>query len=70
MKLTLPSSKTRQYVYGVVAVVLSILVAYKLIAPEDVPLWLSLAGTILGVVTTGTATVATKQQRASGVLPD
>lgn len=70
MKLTLPSSKTRLYIYSVVSVVLTILVAYKLIAPEDVPLWLSLAGTVLGVVTTGTATVATAQQRANGTLTD
>jgi branched-subunit amino acid transport protein len=68
--MKLPSSKTRQYLYAVVAVLLSALVAYKVIAPEDVPLWLSIAGTVLGVVTSGTATVATKTQRASGVLPD
>lgn len=70
MKLSLPSSKTRQYIYGVVAVLLTVLVAYKVIAPEDVPLWLSVAGTVLGVVTSGTATVATKVQRANGTLSD
>ncbi|MCU1676125.1 MAG: hypothetical protein JWM93_883 [Frankiales bacterium] len=68
--MKLPSSQVRQYCYGVVAVLLTALVAYKVIAPEDVPLWLSIAGTVLGVVTTGTATVATKQQRSNGTLTD
>jgi hypothetical protein len=70
MSIPLPSSKVRQYVYGVVSVALALLVAYKIVDPTDVPLWLSLAGTVLGVVTTGTATVATKRQRASGTLTD
>jgi branched-subunit amino acid transport protein len=70
MSLSLPSSKVRLYLYSVVSVALTALVAYKIIAPEDVPLWLSIAGTVLGVVTTGTATVATKQQRADGTLTD
>ena len=64
--MTLPNTKTRLYLYGVVSVALTVLVAYKLIDAEAVPMWLNVAATILGVATTSTAGVALAQQRKTG----
>lgn len=64
--MQLPSAKTRQYGYAVVSVLLTVLVAYKLVDAEDVPMWLNVAGTVLGIGIGGTATVALSQQRKTG----
>lgn len=64
------TSQRRQYAYAVVSVLLTVLVAYKLIDPTAVPLWLNVAGTVLGLGVAGTAGVATKVQRSNGTLPD
>lgn len=65
MSIPIPNEKVRLWLYGVITAALTVLVAYKLIDPTAVPLWLSLAGTVLGVASSGTATVAlTKQRKA------
>lgn len=63
MSLPIPNEKTRLYLYGVVTVALAVLAAYKLIDPALIPLWLSLAGTVLGIVGSGTAALTLSAQR-------
>lgn len=64
--IKLPNTKVRLYLYAVVSVALTALVFYKLIDPASVPMWLNVAGTVLGVATGSTATVALAQQRKTG----
>lgn len=65
MSLPIPNEKVRLYLYSLVTAALLVLVFYKLVDPTAVPLWLSLAGTVLGIASSGTATVAlTKQRKA------
>lgn len=68
MKITLPSPAVRQWLYGIVTTALPILVVLKVIAPEDVPLWLALSAAVLGTVGGGTAFVAIRSQRKDGTL--
>lgn len=63
MSISFPSEKVRLYLYGIVTAVLAVLAAYKLIDPALIPLWLSLAGTVLGIVSSGTAALALTAQR-------
>lgn len=67
MKLNL-TPQVRQYLYGVVTAVLPLLVALKVIDPTLVPLWLYLAGSILGTVGGGVAFTAVRQQRKDGTV--
>lgn len=60
MKLT---PQVRQYLYGIVTAVLPLLVALKVVDPTLVPLWLSLAGAILGTVGGGVAFTHLRKQR-------
>ncbi len=64
--MKLPNAATRQWLYGIVVAALPLLVVLKLINPGDVPLWLSLAGAVLGTGAAGTAFVALSQQRKTG----
>lgn len=68
MKLTLPTPAARQWLYGIVTAALPLLVVLKVVAPEDVPLWLALAAAALGTVGGGTAFVAVRSQRKDGTL--
>lgn len=65
-KLTTP--KARNWLYGIAAAALTAAVAYNLVAPEHVPVWLDLAANILGVGGTGTAAVVLKHQRKDGTV--
>lgn len=60
------NSTTRLWLYGVVVAVLAVAVAYKWVAPEQVPLWTSLAAQILGTATIATAGAALVAQRRTG----
>ncbi|MGV0785092.1 phage holin [Mycolicibacterium sp. XJ775] len=68
MKITLPTPAVRQWLYGIVVAVLPLLVVLKVVAPEDVPLWLALAGAVLGTAGAGTAFVALRGQRKDGTV--
>lgn len=63
MSIPLPSEKVRLYLYGVTAVVLTVLAAYKIVDATAVPLWLNLAGTILGITSSTTAVGSLSSQR-------
>lgn len=65
-KLTTP--KARNWLYGIAFSGLTVAVAYNLVAPEHVPVWLDLAANLLGVGGTGTAAVVLKQQRKDGTV--
>ena len=62
------SPKQRQWLYGIAASALAILVVYNVVNPEHVPLWLDLAANILGVGGTTTAAVVLKSQREDGTV--
>lgn len=64
--MKLPNAATRQWLYGIVVAALPLLVVLKIVNPGDVPLWLALAGAVLGTGAAGTAFVALKQQRKTG----
>lgn len=68
--MKLPSSKVRQYFYGILAAGLAVLVFYKIIDPAAVPLWLALGGAVLASGGLGAASVVTKVQRSNGTLDD
>jgi hypothetical protein len=55
MKLPRLTAKRRLYLYGVATAVLGVLLFYRLIAPEAVPVWLALAAVILGIGGNATA---------------
>jgi hypothetical protein len=63
-----PTPKQRQWLYGIVVALLPVLVAFKLIDPDQLPLWLTLAGAVLGTGAAGTALVAVTKQRKNGIL--
>lgn len=52
----------RQYLYVVGTAVLAVLVAYKLIDPSAVPVWVALGAAVLGIGATGTAALAVNPQ--------
>lgn len=62
------NAQQRQWIYGIVVAALPLLVVLKLINPADVPLWLALAGAVLGTGAAGTAFVAVRKQRKDGTL--
>jgi small-conductance mechanosensitive channel len=65
MKFKLPPLRFRRQLYLIAAAVLALLVAYKLIDVSAVPLWLALAGAVLGLAGNSVAaTAATQQIRA------
>ncbi|MCG7595937.1 hypothetical protein [Mycobacterium sp. PSTR-4-N] len=70
--ITKLTAEQRQRLYGSAAAVLVLLGIYKIVAPEDAPLWLNLVANILGLgypaVASTTATVVVKQQREDGTL--
>jgi hypothetical protein len=68
MKLPRLTAKRRLYLYGVATAVLGVLLFYRLIAPEAVPVWLALAAVILGIGGNATAAVKVAQQRKDGTL--
>lgn len=68
MKLPRLTNKRRVYLYGVIAAVLAVLLFYKLIEPAAVPVWLMLAGTVLGAAGNTTAAVKLKRQIDTGTL--
>ena len=51
----LMSRPVRKYLYAVTIAVVAVLVGYDVIAGEAVPLWLALAGAVLGIVAPVTA---------------
>lgn len=63
----LTSAKARLYLYSVATAALGILVFYKVIEPEAVPLWLGLIAA-LGAVGNGTAAVNTRRQIKTGII--
>lgn len=60
--LKLPSIEVRQWLYRIVTAAFAVLVGYQIISPDQVPMWLNLAGAILGVAASGIASIATGQQ--------
>ncbi len=66
MKLQLPSAQVRQYLYGLVLTAMPLLVALNIVDPTLVPLWLNLAGAILGTAGGGVAFAALRGQRKDG----
>jgi len=56
----------RQYLYGLVTTILPILVALNYVDPTLVPLWLNLAGALLGTAGGGVAYAALRGQRKDG----
>ncbi|OFB44779.1 hypothetical protein BA059_02345 [Mycolicibacterium sp. (ex Dasyatis americana)] len=65
---SLKTSRTRLWLYTVAAAVLAVLVAYKIIEADKVPLWLALVGAILSISGNVTAGVNLAKQRRDGVL--
>jgi uncharacterized membrane protein YkgB len=51
----LMTREVRRYLYAVTIAVVAVLVGYDVIAGEAVPLWLALAGAVLGIVAPVTA---------------
>lgn len=51
---TVPA-EVRTWLYGVAVAVLAVLALYKVIEPEEVPVWTTVVEAILGVTATGTA---------------
>jgi uncharacterized membrane protein YkgB len=51
----LMTREVRKYLYAVTIAVVAVLVGYDVIAGEAVPLWLALAGAVLGIVAPVTA---------------
>jgi len=67
--MTMPTwfnSTVRLALYGVVGTILTILVFYKWLDPQAVPLWTQLAGQLLGVGAVTTASAALIAQRRTG----
>ena len=64
--MKLPSPQVRQYLYGVILYGMPVLVALNVVDPTLVPLWLNLAGAILGTAGGGVAFVALRGQRKYG----
>jgi hypothetical protein len=58
----------RQYLYGLVTTILPILVALNYVDPTLVPLWLNLAGTVLGATGGGVAFKNLREQRENGTV--
>lgn len=67
MKLELTPER-RQRLYAITTAVLPLLVALKVVDPTLVPLWLNLAGAVLGTTTGGVAFVHLRQQRNNGTV--
>jgi hypothetical protein len=68
MKLPKLTAKRRLWLYSVVAAVLGVLLIYRIVAPESVPVWLALAAVVLGIGGNTTAAVKVAQQRKTGTL--
>lgn len=66
---TILTPKVRSWLYGVVTAALAILVVYGVISEGEVSVWLALAGALLGVVSSGTAT-AYRPTRVPADAPD
>lgn len=64
----LTSSGARLWLYSIATAVLAVLVFYRILSPESVPLWLALLAAIFGMGATGTAAVKVHQQRKDGTL--
>lgn len=62
----LSNPQFRQWVYGLLLAAVPLLMGYGIIDANQAALWLSAAGSVLGL---GTATITVAKQRASGVLP-
>lgn len=65
---SLKTSRTRLWLYTVAAAVLAVLVAYKIIEADKVPLWLALVGAILSIGGNVTAGINLAKQRRDGIL--
>ncbi|MGQ9348968.1 hypothetical protein [Mycolicibacterium gilvum] len=65
-RITSPAG--RQWLYGVCFAALATLVGLNLVDPQMVPLWLDLAGAVLGIGGTGTAALVVSKQRKDGTL--
>ncbi|MES5383966.1 hypothetical protein ABVN64_30705 [Mycolicibacterium conceptionense] len=65
---SLKTSRTRLYLYVVCAAVLALLVGYKIVEADKVPLWLALFGAILSIGGNVTAGVNLAKQRRDGIL--
>lgn len=68
MKLPKLTAKRRLWLYGVAAAGLAVLVVMGLIAAEQLPAWLLLAGAILGVSGNATAAGYLAKQRKDGTV--
>lgn len=58
----------RERLYAITTAVLPLLVALKVVDPTLVPLWLNLAGAVLGMTTGGVAFVHLRQQQKNGTV--
>lgn len=66
---TILTPQVRSWLYGVVTATLAVLVLYGVISEGDLDGWLALAGAVLGIVSSGTAT-AYRPTRVPGDAPD
>lgn len=64
----LASPRGINWLYTVATAALALLVAYGVIAPEKLPLWLALMAATLGMGATGTASLRLHGQRRDGIL--
>jgi hypothetical protein len=64
--IPLPSIAVRQWLYGVIAAALALLVGLRLLDPTAVPLWLTLATALLSVGGHATAAYAAHSQIQAG----
>lgn len=47
--MKMPSPKTRKYIYDVITAGSAVVALYGVASPENIPVWLFLAATVLGV---------------------
>lgn len=58
--MTMPSERTRAYVYAILVAAVPLAIAYGILTAEQAALWLGLAGAVLGL---GLATANTSTKR-------
>lgn len=64
----LSSARARNYFYALSTAFLAFAVGYDWIAPDKLPLWLTLLAALFAVTSGGTATVVLSRQRKDGTV--
>jgi len=62
------SARARNYFYALSTAFLAVAVSYDLIAPEQLPVWLTLLAALFAISGGGTATAVLAKQRRDGTV--